>query len=92
MNECLKNLSERYFNVKFAKMISTGTWLEKLDYRTCARAHANNFIDAKQHFDEIALPALLVYKDSKLVNVYLRMVDSVGFNFDMDDVEEFLIE
>jgi hypothetical protein len=71
MNECIKNLSERYFNVKFAKMIST---------------------EAKQHFDEIALPALLVYKDSKLVNVYLRMVDSVGFNFDMDDVEEFLIE
>eukprot|EP00029_Vermamoeba_vermiformis_P000987 TRINITY_DN11153_c0_g1_i1.p1 TRINITY_DN11153_c0_g1~~TRINITY_DN11153_c0_g1_i1.p1 ORF type:complete len:286 (+),score=63.95 TRINITY_DN11153_c0_g1_i1:178-1035(+) len=71
MNECLKNLSERYFNVKFSKMIST---------------------EAKQHFDEIALPALLVYKDSKLVNVYLRMVDSVGYNFDVDDVEEFLIE
>lgn len=56
------------------------------------RVHCHNFIEAKQHFDEIALPALLVYKDSKLVNVYLRMVDSVGFNFDMDDVEEFLIE
>lgn len=61
-------------------------------YGTCTRVDCCDFVEAKQHFDEIALPALLVYKDSKLVNVYLRMVDSVGFNFDMDDVEEFLIE
>jgi hypothetical protein len=46
--------------------------------------------EVKQSFDEIALPALLIYRNQSLEGVYLRLVDNLGYNFDVDDVEDFL--
>lgn len=55
--------------------------------------HLTNWIttsDAKQSFDEVALPALLIYRNQVLEGAYLRLIDDLGYNFDVDDVEEFL--
>jgi len=47
--------------------------------------------DALSSFDEAALPAVLVYKANKLMDAHLRLSEDLGHNFDVDDVETFLI-
>lgn len=47
---------------------------------------------AELSFDDLALPALLAYKSGSLLESFIKLTEDIGFNFDFDDVEEFLAE
>jgi len=46
--------------------------------------------DASSTFDDIALPALSIYKGGNLQTALVRVTDSIGKTFDQDHVEELL--
>jgi len=48
--------------------------------------------DARPGFDDMGLPALLVYKSGDVVGSYVRVTEELPQGFDIDDLEEFLIE
>jgi hypothetical protein len=47
---------------------------------------------AQLSFDDLALPALLIYKGGSLMESFVRITEDIGFNFDFDDLESFLVE
>ncbi|KAL6066550.1 hypothetical protein QOT17_009533 [Balamuthia mandrillaris] len=47
--------------------------------------------EAKRDWDEVALPTLLVYRKGENYAQYVRFIDDIGYEFDEDDLEAFLI-
>lgn len=43
-------------------------------------------------FDDLALPVILVYKAGELMESFVKITEDIGFNFDFDDLEQFLVE
>lgn len=48
--------------------------------------------EGHRDFDDETLPILVVYKAGDVVQSYVRLVDDIGHNFDLDDVIDFLEE
>jgi len=46
--------------------------------------------EGKRDFDDDTLPILVVYKGGDVVRSHVRLVDDIGYNFDLDDVIDFL--
>jgi len=48
--------------------------------------------DAIPGFDEIALPALIVYKAKEVYTTFMRVTDEIGFAFEAADVISVLVK
>lgn len=46
--------------------------------------------DEKRDFDDDTLPILVAYKAGDVLQSFVRLVDEIGHNFDLDDVIDFL--
>jgi hypothetical protein len=42
-------------------------------------------------WDDITLPSLLVYKDGELFKTLIRIQETLGHTFDVDNLEQYLI-
>lgn len=47
-------------------------------------------MEDNKDFDQDTLPIIVTYKSGDLINSHVRIVDEIGYNFDIDDVIEFL--
>lgn len=48
--------------------------------------------DGRRDFDDDTLPILVAYRGGDVIESYVRLVDEIGHNFDLDDVIDFLEE
>jgi hypothetical protein len=46
--------------------------------------------EAKAGYDDIALPTLILYKEGKTLQTYVRVTDDLGSEFTAVDVQELL--
>lgn len=49
-------------------------------------------LEVKADFDELGLPAIVVYKSGDVVESFVRVHEDLPNSFDFDDVDAFLIE
>jgi hypothetical protein len=47
--------------------------------------------DAQSNYDDVALPTLLVYRSGQLDKCFVRVQDTIGTAFDVDNVEKLLV-
>ena len=47
-------------------------------------------IEAREDYDIVALPTVMLYKGGQLIEAMVRITDEVGTDFDLDDIEWML--